>query len=512
VNFDVVIPTSGRPSLRPLLDALPALPGRLIVVDDRAPGAEPLHLPRRVELLESGGRGPAAARNVGWRASDAEWVAFLDDDVAPPAGWLEALRHDLTGLPAEVAGSQGQVRVPVPRQRRPTDWERNVARLERARWATADMAYRRRALAACGGFDERFPRAYREDADLGLRIADAGWRIACGRRFVVHPAAPAGFWTSLRLQRGNADDVLMRTLHGPDWRLRAGAPGGALPSHLAVSAAGCAALALGVAGRRSQVAVRRSQVAGGRWQGRLASGLARPAFGGWALGTGAFAWRRIAAGPRTPEEVLKMLVTSVLIPPLASFWHLFGRATLRSRLAKPGPRPEPPEAVLLDRDGTLVVDVPYNGEPERVEPMPGARAALDRLRGAGVRTAVISNQSGIARGLISEEQLHAVERRVEELLGPLGPWVVCPHGPDDDCDCRKPRPGLVLRAAEELGVDPGRCAVVGDVAADIEAARAAGARAVMVPTRHTRPAEVAAAPETAPNLEAAVDILLGQRR
>jgi histidinol-phosphate phosphatase family protein len=171
----------------------------------------------------------------------------------------------------------------------------------------------------------------------------------------------------------------------------------------------------------------------------------------------------------------------------------------------------PPAAVLLDRDGTLVVDVPYNGDPGRVRPMPGARAALDRLRSAGVRLAVVSNQSGIARGLVTEAEVDAVNRRVEELLGPLGPWLVCPHDPDDGCPCRKPAPGLVLEAAAQLGIDPGRCAVVGDIGADVEAARAAGARGVLVPTPRTRREEVAAAPERASDLGEAVELLLGAR-
>jgi histidinol-phosphate phosphatase family protein len=106
----------------------------------------------------------------------------------------------------------------------------------------------------------------------------------------------------------------------------------------------------------------------------------------------------------------------------------------------------------------------------------------------------------------------AVNRRLEELLGPLGPSLFCPHAPEDACACRKPRPGLVLRAAELLGVPPERCAVVGDIGADVEAARAAGARAVLVPTEHTRPEEIAAAPETVPDLGSAVDLLLGGRR
>jgi HAD superfamily hydrolase (TIGR01662 family) len=168
--------------------------------------------------------------------------------------------------------------------------------------------------------------------------------------------------------------------------------------------------------------------------------------------------------------------------------------------------------VLFDRDGTLVVDVPYNGDPDLVRPAPGARAALERLRAAGVPTAVISNQSGIGRGLLTRGQVAAVNARIERLLGPVGPWLVCPHAPGDGCACRKPSAGLVLQAAAELGVDPARCAVVGDIGADVEAARAAGARPVLVPTAQTLPEEVAAAPEVAADLGAAVDRLLGESR
>ena len=168
----------------------------------------------------------------------------------------------------------------------------------------------------------------------------------------------------------------------------------------------------------------------------------------------------------------------------------------------------PPAAVLLDRDGTLVVDVAYNSDPEQVSPMPGARRALDRLRSAGIPTAVITNQSGIDRGLIRPDQVEAVNRRVEELLGPLGPWFVCPHRPDEGCPCRKPRPGLVLAAAAALGLRPVDVAVVGDIGTDMDAARAAGARGILVPTPVTRPEEVAAADEVAADLLAAVDRLL----
>jgi HAD superfamily hydrolase (TIGR01662 family) len=166
-----------------------------------------------------------------------------------------------------------------------------------------------------------------------------------------------------------------------------------------------------------------------------------------------------------------------------------------------------PAAVLFDRDGTLILDVPYNADPALVRPVPGARDALDRLRRAGVPLGVVTNQAGVAKGLIGEEALREVNMRVEELLGPFGVWAVCPHDDGDGCDCRKPRPGLVVRAAA-LGVAPADCVVIGDIGRDMGAARAAGARGILVPTPVTLPAEVAAAPEVAVDLGAAVDAVL----
>jgi D-glycero-D-manno-heptose 1,7-bisphosphate phosphatase len=170
-----------------------------------------------------------------------------------------------------------------------------------------------------------------------------------------------------------------------------------------------------------------------------------------------------------------------------------------------------PAAVLFDRDGTLVVDVPYNGDPARVRPVPAARPALELLRTAGVRVGVITNQSGIARGLITRAQAEAVNARVDELLGPFAVWQLCPHGPPDGCRCRKPAPGMVLDAAERLGLPPSRVAVIGDIGADVAAATAAGAAAVLVPTPVTRQEEVDAAPVVQPDLVAAVRHLLEPR-
>ncbi|MGY1600629.1 HAD-IIIA family hydrolase [Geodermatophilus sp. SYSU D00815] len=489
----VVVPTIGRPSLDVLLDALAAAPGprpaELLVVDDRSAG-EPLTADRPglppVRVVRTGGGGPARARNLGWRSARTDWVAFLDDDVVPDPDWYERLAEDLATAGPDVAGSQGRVRVPLPEGRRPTDWERGTAGLATSSWITADLAYRRAALAAVGGFDERFPRAFREDSDLALRVMGTGARLVRGQRWITHPVRPVDRWISLRVQAGNADDVLMRRLHGRGWRQRADAPLGRRPQHLAVTAAGVAALALAAARRPRPAAL---------------------AAGAWLAGTAEFAWARIAPGPRTAAETATMAVTSAAIPALAT-WHWL-RGVVRHRRVSPWRGL--PDLVLFDRDGTLVHDFPYNGDPEWVRPVDGARAALDRLRARGVRVGVVSNQSGVARGLITERQVGACMARLEELLGPFDVVRWCPHGPDDGCSCRKPAPGMVKDACAELGVDPARCVVVGDIAADVDAAAAAGAVGIMVPTPVTRRSEVAAAARTAPTLAAAVDDVLAGR-
>jgi histidinol-phosphate phosphatase family protein len=486
----VVVPTVGRRTLRTLLEALAGGDGGtlgwpVVVVDDRPAGPE-LDVPTPgldVTVLRSWGRGPAAARNVGWRHARTEWVSFLDDDVVPGRDWPSRLDEDLADAAADVAGVAGRVRVPLPPDRRPTDWERSPAGLERARWITADLSYRRSALAQVGGFDERFPRAFREDADLGLRVTRCGGRIVSGRREVLHPPRSSGFWASVTQQRGNADDFLMRAVHGRDWAALVGAPRGRRRRHVAVTASALAAGAAVIARKRVPAA---------------AAGML------WAAGTAELAVSRIRPGPRTPGEVLRMVLTSIAIPAAAT-WHSL-RGALRHRGARPWQGA--PDLVLFDRDGTLVEDVPYNGDPARLRPVGGAEAALARVHATGLRTGVISNQSGVARGAISQAQVRRVMARLDALLGPFGAVEWCPHGPGDGCDCRKPAPGLVLRAAARLGVQPRECAVVGDIGADVEAARAAGARGVLVPTPRTLPEEIAAATEVAPDLPAAVALLL----
>ncbi|MEO3749371.1 glycosyltransferase [Streptomyces sp. B6B3] len=318
----VVVPTLGRPSLGRLLAALAEStgprPARIVLVDDRPPHdptplpvAVPAPLRDLVTVVPGRGAGPAAARNAGWRAAPEPWIAFLDDDVVPGPAWCAALLADLALAGDRTAGVQARITVPLPDGRRPTDWERTTAGLATARWITADLVYRRAALESVGGFDERFPRAFREDADLALRMLDRGWRLTMGQRRTTHPVRPAGPWVSVRVQAGNADDVLMNRLHGGDWWTRAGAPRGRLPRHLAVTAAGAAAL-LAAAARRP----------------RTAAGCAAL----WLAGTAEFALTRILPGPRTADEIGRMVVTSVAIPP-AAVRHWFAGLVAHRRAA-----------------------------------------------------------------------------------------------------------------------------------------------------------------------------------
>ena len=491
-SWGVVVPTLGRPSLRVLLESLAAqqdAPGTVVVVDDCPVAEDALDVSAypTARVLRAGGLGPAHARNVGWRALREHWAVFVDDDVVLPLDWSSRLLDDLAAAGPDVGGLQARLEVPLPADRRPTDWERGTAGLAGAAWATAEMAYRRDALEAVHGFDERFPRAFREDADLALRVRTAGWRLSRGRRLVVHPVRPSDRWASLRQQRGNADDALMRRLHGRRWHREAECPTGRLPWHVVTTAAAAATLVALIARRR---------------------GAAGAAAAGWAALTTEFAARRIAPGPRTREEVITMLATSVTIPP-AAVWHRLAGAW-RHRAA--GPWPVPVRAVLFDRDGTLVEDVPYNGDPALVRPVAGAAQALSALRRAGVRVGVVTNQSAVGRGMVTRDQVDAVNARVGELLGPFDTWQVCPHAPDDGCACRKPAPGLVAAAAAELGVRPYELVVVGDIGSDVDAAHAAGARAVLVPNERTLAAEVDAAPVRAGSLGEAVALVLEDPR
>jgi len=147
--------------------------------------------------------------------------------------------------------------------------------------------------------------------------------------------------------------------------------------------------------------------------------------------------------------------------------------------------------VFLDKDGTLVENIPYNVDPACMHLAPGAERALPMLADAGFRFAVITNQPGVALGHFAESALADVHARLREMLHAIGValagFYYCPHHPDGvipayavRCDCRKPAPGLVLCAARELDADPRRSWLIGDILDDIEAGNRAGCRTVLL--------------------------------
>ena len=172
-------------------------------------------------------------------------------------------------------------------------------------------------------------------------------------------------------------------------------------------------------------------------------------------------------------------------------------------------------AVFLDRDGTLLDDPGFLADPGGVRLLPGVAGALRRLRQAGFRLVVVTNQSGIGRGLLTEADVAAVHAEVDRQLGAAGAavdrWLHCPHRPEDGCACRKPGVLLHRRAIAELGLDPDRSWCIGDRIGDVAAAAPLGAHAVLVETgegsRHVTAARDAGVPVAA-DLAAAVDLLL----
>jgi D,D-heptose 1,7-bisphosphate phosphatase len=149
------------------------------------------------------------------------------------------------------------------------------------------------------------------------------------------------------------------------------------------------------------------------------------------------------------------------------------------------------KAIFLDKDGTLIDDLPYNVDPERITLAQGAGGALRTFRRLGYRLIVVSNQAGIAKGFFNEAALRAVRERIAGLLArervALDGFYFCPHHPDGllrhyaiACDCRKPQPGMLLRAAAEHGIDLSRSWMIGDILHDIEAGKRAGCKTLLL--------------------------------
>ncbi|MDR2726836.1 MAG: D-glycero-beta-D-manno-heptose 1,7-bisphosphate 7-phosphatase [Deltaproteobacteria bacterium] len=176
-----------------------------------------------------------------------------------------------------------------------------------------------------------------------------------------------------------------------------------------------------------------------------------------------------------------------------------------------------PWYVLLDRDGTIIEDRHYLADPDGVTLLPGAVAGLGRLAQAGYRLAIVTNQSGIGRGLFDLDAMHRVHERLAVLLARhdihLDGIFFCPHAPEEGCDCRKPLPGLFGQAARSLGVRPERACIVGDKEADVDLGRNVGARTLLVRTGHGRDAEARAgnkADAVVDDLAAAADWILAR--
>lgn len=318
-RISVVIPTCGRPALlRRCLSALSAQtigPQRyeIVVVDD---GLDPETL-REVESLASRAAGqatrylttrprrsgPAAARNVGWRAARGALIAFTDDDCVPRPDWLAAGAAALDG--AQAAGAWGRIIVPVPDD--PTDHDRTTAGLERAPCATANCFYRKSALRSAGGFDERFATAWREDSDLQFTLLERGLTlIPAPNAVVIHPVRPAAWGISLRQQRNNLFNALLYKKHPALYRRRI------QPSPPWQYYATTGALLASAFGWASESV----------W-------IFAPAATLWGAGTWTFLRSRLCRTSRRAAHVAEMLVTSVLIPPVAVYWRLRGAVKYR---------------------------------------------------------------------------------------------------------------------------------------------------------------------------------------
>ena len=167
------------------------------------------------------------------------------------------------------------------------------------------------------------------------------------------------------------------------------------------------------------------------------------------------------------------------------------------------------QAVFLDRDGTINEEVGYLDRIEKLKLIPGAAEAIRLINESGMKAVVITNQSGVARGILAESFVTEIHTRLAEMLRAEGALIdafyFCPHHPTEGrveylkfCDCRKPAPGMLLRAAEELLIDPNRSYMVGDTLKDIEAGARAGAQGILVRTGYGEEAAAELGPDEEP--------------
>lgn len=259
-------------------------------------------LPRLKYIPVSKPRGPAAARNCGWRAAAGEIIAFTDDDCIPASDWLRAGVRAFDGL---VAGVSGRVVVPLPPD--PTDYERDAAGLSRSVFVTASCFYRRDVLSIAGGFDENFTLPWREDSDLYFRLLRLGCKlIEAPEAVVTHPVRPVGWGISLRQQRKSMFNALLYKKHPYLYRcmLKANPPWG---YYFSVAALGAALIAL-ISHNITLF-----------WIG----------FCLWTALTLRFFVQRLTLSSHRLSHLLELLVTSALIPPLSVYWRVRGAIKFR---------------------------------------------------------------------------------------------------------------------------------------------------------------------------------------
>lgn len=313
LRVSVVVPTWMRPDL--LQRCLEALQNQtlhrqqyeIIVCDDgptvqaadvvrqalaRRPDSPAIHY---IEITET--QGPAAARNRGWQHARSPVVAFTDDDTVPAPEWLEA------GLAAMIPGVDavaGRIVVPLPLK--PSDIELDAAGLARSEFVTANCLVRRDVLEAVGGFDERFSMAWREDSDLHFTILKNGYRVVRAEQaLVVHPLRSMSFAAGVGMQKKVVFDVLLYGKHPRLYRERIRPHPPWL--YLVISTLLLLTVVLAAAGRRD---------------------LAATALLLWALLTLGFFLMRLSRSARTRRNVIELILTSIVIPPLSIFWRLIG--------------------------------------------------------------------------------------------------------------------------------------------------------------------------------------------
>ncbi|MCO7348848.1 glycosyltransferase [Burkholderia multivorans] len=316
----VVVPTYRRPDLlERCLDALcvqvfdPTTYEIIVVDDDPAGSARPVvdacrarmtDVPAIRYLSAPDTQGPAGARNVGWRSARGALIAFTDDDTIPDPTWL---RHGAAALLAEPSAAAAAGRIAGPLRPRPTDYERDAAGLAHAEFATANCFVRRAALERVGGFDERFTRAWREDADLMFALREhAGPIVEVEDARIVHPVRPARWGASIGQQSKVYFDALLYKKHRTTYR-RHIRPVPPWHYYGAVFAA-LAALVCFVA----------------RWNaaGAVFAGI-------WAAITAWFCCKRLRGTALTPSHVAEMIVTSIAIPPVSLYWRIRGALHFR---------------------------------------------------------------------------------------------------------------------------------------------------------------------------------------